>query len=137
MPVNLSGPIAIAIIVIYGLFQGIKWLVSVIKKTPEKEDPQHKQLIFTKERLDKCQAECKEKYQLLQDLKEQQSVFMAHYESEERVKVNMEKRIDNVEKRLFSGNGRDSIETRVALLGQRVEQLENDKPTRQTKATKK
>jgi len=122
MPVNFSGPIAIGIIVIYGLFQGVKWLVSVLKKTPEQGDSKQKQIDENRQRAMDLQK-------IFRDLKEQQSIFMAHYQSEERVRANMERRIENIEQRLFSGNGRDSLETQVALLKQKVEQLENAKFT--------
>lgn len=126
---EISGPIALGIIAIYGIFQFIKWLVSVIKKPDAKENPMQKQ-------IDELKTACQESNKILQNLKEQQSVFMAHYQSEERVKANMEKRIEIIEQRLFSGNGRDSIETQLALLKQKVEHLENGKPKRSTRTTK-
>lgn len=123
---EISGPIALGIIAIYGIFQFIKWLVSVIKKPDPKENPIQKQ-------IDELKKSYQETCKILQDLKEQQSVFIAHYQSEERVRVNMENRINTIEQRLFSGNGRNSIETQLALLKQKVDQIENEKSKRSTR----
>jgi len=120
MPITgLSGPVALGIVVAVGIFQVVKLVVSIVKKKSPEEDPVQKKINKLKETI--------------QDIKEQHAIFMAHYQSEERVKANMEKRVNLIEQRLFSGNGRDSIETQLALLRQKVETLENAKSKRTTK----
>lgn len=56
-------------------------------------------------------------------------VFKAHYESEERFKKNIEKRIEKMEKVIY-GNGQKSIMTRIELLERDVENLDKIKNVR-------
>ena len=66
-------------------------------------------------------------------LKNQVSLIVAHYESDARVINNIEDSIKKIDKILISGNGNASINTRVALLESKLQDIEHHVSKTRTK----
>ena len=57
-------------------------------------------------------------------IKDQINVVLANYQSEQRVRLEMEKRIDMLDRHVISGNGSPSVLTRLAVIEKDIKDLE-------------
>ena len=95
----------------------------------KKKDATETQFEMIKQNLKDLKDEVNEIGEKGQNTRSNLDVFKAHYESEERFKKNIEKRIEKMEKVIY-GNGQKSIMTRIELLERDVENLDKIKNVR-------
>ena len=119
---QLSGAAALAVIIIYIVLTIVFKYVKLGDKKGG-SDGIGKTIEDLKKHLDDQQNDITAKGNEISKLKEQVAVIKANYESEERVKDGLEKRIAALEKAVISGNGSKSLSTRMALVERDIEDI--------------
>ena len=111
---EITGAAALVIVILYVVFD-------FVQKFTKKRDKSHYGNYSENN-------EIKANKETISELKNQVSVIIAHYESDARIINNIEDSVKKLDKILISGNGNESINTRVALLESKLKDIEYHKP---------
>jgi len=122
---EITGAAALVIVILYVVFDFVQKFTKKQNNSNKKHTGNY---VIENNDIKDIKNDIKEINNDVSELKNQVTVIIAHYESDARIITNIEDSIKKLDKILISGNGNESINTKVALLESKLKDIEYHKP---------